>query len=333
MKRGKTPILTITNREGIDFDSPQTMLNEIISPLTFDPNEWMFKPDKEQLESLKKLVDADGKIANLEGEHKALFDKRTVAGREKDRTEAVFEKLPLHKDAPKEVVSHADLLKDYEDAKRLHTKVGNCDLIDKAQHVRLDIIQKAIRKNELERQDLYQDKKELETAMANNIKEQKELVETLPDLEEKKTALDNAESINERVRANQARETASIAATNAYKAHAELESKVKAKKEAINKAVRESDMPVEGMTFGEDCILLDNRELKSCSTGEQIVASLKISMALNKGLRTIMIKDGSLLDADNRKLVMEFAKEHGFQVIMEVVTEGKSVTIEIEGVD
>lgn len=317
-KDGKSKLI-VRDQEGVEYKSPQGMLNDLVSKVTFNPCEFMNKSKKDQLEALRKLVDADGKIADLEKEHDRLFDLRKVANVEDKRLKAISADLPYDKDAPEELVSHSDLLKDYEGAKAI------VDKHHKAQEKISEMDDKILK---LE--------KEIEELDGHRRAAEHDLTDDNPDVEGKKKLLDNAESINERVRANQAKDKAATEALIAIEKAMNLDDKVKAKKAAINKAVTESDMPVEGMTFGDDCILLNNRELKSCSTGEQMVASMNISMALNKGLKTIMMQDASLLDPTMRKLALKTAREHKdgpFQLILEVVSEGTEVSIEIEGVE
>jgi putative cofactor-binding repeat protein len=58
--------------------------------------------------------------------------------------------------------------------------------------------------------------------------------------------------------------------------------------------------------------------------------SLGISMALNPTLRVLRIKDGSLLDEKNRKIIYDRIKDNDFQLWYESVSTDRSVGIYIE---
>jgi hypothetical protein len=57
---------------------------------------------------------------------------------------------------------------------------------------------------------------------------------------------------------------------------------------------------------------------------------MAMAMAMNPSLRTLFIRDGSLLDGKNMRLVAELAAQHGFQIIMERVgtTDPGAIVIE-----
>jgi hypothetical protein len=83
-------------------------------------------------------------------------------------------------------------------------------------------------------------------------------------------------------------------------------------------------MPVEGLAFGDGDVLWRGIPLDQASTAEQIRVSLAVGMAMNPGLRVILIRQGSLLDDASVEIVRSWAEENDFQVWMERVdTSGK----------
>jgi hypothetical protein len=66
------------------------------------------------------------------------------------------------------------------------------------------------------------------------------------------------------------------------------------------------------------------------SAAEQLRVSMAIAMASNPKLKVILIRDGSLLDADNLKVIEEMARDKDFQVWIEAVRENGEIGIFIE---
>ncbi|MCE5226641.1 MAG: hypothetical protein LLG05_12390, partial [Porphyromonadaceae bacterium] len=106
----------------------------------------------------------------------------------------------------------------------------------------------------------------------------------------------------------------------------EIEAVEKKRKAALEGA----KMPVAGLAFDENGLLYEGIPLAQASDGQKLMIGLQISMALNPTLRVLRIKDGSLLDNDNRAIIREIIKDQDFQLWMESVSDDKNVGIFIE---
>jgi hypothetical protein len=130
-----------------------------------------------------------------------------------------------------------------------------------------------------------------------------------------------AESTNERIRVQQARDAAEAKLDEQRGLAANLTKRLEdlaiQKREGFAKA----DMPVPGLTIEGEQVLLDGTPFTDTSAGRKLRTSAAIAMRLNPELRAIVIRDGSLLDAENRRIVDELAVEHDFTVLMEIVDE------------
>ncbi|MBY0260239.1 hypothetical protein, partial [Methylobacterium sp.] len=118
----------------------------------------------------------------------------------------------------------------------------------------------------------------------------------------------------------QAAETEAAALTKA------IEQRANEKREAIAKA----HLPVPGIGFGEDEILLNEVPFDQASSAEQLRTSVAIAIAANPKLRVIRIQDGSLLDEDAMRILAEMAETSDYQVWIERVGAGSAVGIVIE---
>ncbi|MGN8821735.1 hypothetical protein ACTNC1_12740, partial [Atopobiaceae bacterium HCP3S3_A4] len=88
--------------------------------------------------------------------------------------------------------------------------------------------------------------------------------------------------------------------------------------------------PVEGLGFDETGVTFKGVPFSQASSAEQIRVSLAMAMALNPTLRVIRILDGSLLDDDSMQMVADAAKEGGYQVWIERVSDPSESAIVIE---
>jgi hypothetical protein len=118
-------------------------------------------------------------------------------------------------------------------------------------------------------------------------------------------------------------------------ARLELESKALTKKitdrEAEkNTAIAAAQIPVTGIGFGDEEVLLNGVPFNQGSDAEQLAASCDIAMAMSPKLRVIRIRDGSLLDPDSMKILEAKAKDRKFQVWIERVDASGKIGFVIE---
>jgi hypothetical protein len=82
--------------------------------------------------------------------------------------------------------------------------------------------------------------------------------------------------------------------------------------------------------FGEDGITFNGLPFEQASSAEQLRVAVAMGLALNPTLRVLLIRDGSLLDAENLGMVAEMAAEADAQVWIERVGEGDECAVVIE---
>lgn len=101
-------------------------------------------------------------------------------------------------------------------------------------------------------------------------------------------------------------------------------------------ALAEAAMPVPGLGFAafgdsEDLVVsFEGEPFSQASGAQQLRVSMALAMAANPKLRVMLIKDGSLLDANGLALVRDLAKGGNYQVWLEGVGEGDGTGIIME---
>jgi hypothetical protein len=146
--------------------------------------------------------------------------------------------------------------------------------------------------------------------------------------------LATAEDTNRRVRAKQAR-AAKSAEVDSFAAKSKaLDQQLEAIDTEKVSAITAAKLPVAGLTIGESAgrwvVLLNGIPFSQCSAAERLRTSVTIGLALNPRLRLMLIRDGSLLDADGMRLLGELAAAADAQVLIERVSGSGETGVLIE---
>jgi DNA repair exonuclease SbcCD ATPase subunit len=319
---GKASTVKVTTPEGAEHKSPQAILDALTANVGIDPLAFTQLNDKEQVKELLGLVKLPFVPADLDADYKRTFEERAAVNKQVKNFEARLAGYP--KPAPG--------LPDAEVSVR--------DLVDEVQRVEAVHRTAAMAQDAYDRSlsDIERLEAQLTDARAHSERTLEELGEAraaahgAPPLDTIKEALDNAEDTNAAVRVELDRKRG-LAALNAEKAKAAA---LSAKLEKINETrahgLAQAVWPIEGLGFDLDGLTFNKVPFKQASSAEQIRVSMAMAMALNPTLKTLFIRDGSLLDGKNMRLVAELAAAQGFQIIMERVgTQDKGAVIIEDG--
>jgi len=168
-------------------------------------------------------------------------------------------------------------------------------------------------------------KRESYTTIRNRLAQ-----ETLINTEEIESEIANAESVNQKVRANAGRAETLSRLNRVNFEYDDLTRQIDSIAQERKDLLAGVPMPVLGLSFDNNELLYNSIPLDQCSDSEKLMVSLGISMALNPTLRVLRIKDGSLLDAHNREIIRSMIKEKDYQVWFESVGPDGKVGIYIE---
>ena len=151
-----------------------------------------------------------------------------------------------------------------------------------------------------------------------------------PDVSAIVDQIGNAESTNAKVRANAAHVAAKARAKALADEYAAKTAAIDAIDAERTKRIADAKMPIDGLSFSEDgAVTFRGVPMSQASQAEAIRVSMAIGLAMSPELKIVLIRDGSLLDADSRTLVADIAAANGAQVWMEIV--GKEAgAVEIE---
>jgi DNA repair exonuclease SbcCD ATPase subunit len=316
---GKSSYLQVTNKDGSKYSNPQEFLDYIIGNLSFDPLEFSRMDEKKQIAELTKIVGLD--LTPLDEKKKKLTEDRLLVGRE-IKTMAKYEPeiiAECQKASQATLVSVADLSKKLEEEIAKHNKFVNA--------------QNFITRLKLDNENLLHHIAQIQESIKSNEKqiiEQAEIKDSEVNIDELKLKIESAEDNNNNIRnANSV-----LKDDTAYKAkdaeYRKLTEDIRAVEEEKAKKLAAVKMPIDGLSWDEEKVLYKGIPFIQGSAAEQLRVSMAIAMASNPKLKVILIRDGSLLDADNLKVIEEMARDKDFQVWIERVDDSGKIGIYIE---
>lgn len=326
--------LTITNKDGAKYPSPQSMLDKLLGRLTFDPLTFAHEDPKRQDETLRKLVNVD--VTPIEQLRRKAYDGRASVRKVHDSQLAVAKTMPEYPDAPAEEISINEISAQMLKAEHLRRAalsaeqqraVAEASLEEARTHVRetterIAQLQKSLEAEKqmlLARQERSADLSTAYVVADNAFVAAKAAV---PDVSEIQQRLSQIESTNARVRANAARQAAMARVQALADQIEEYDDDIAAAEEAKRVALEDaqSAMPVPGLGLSDNGVTFNGLPFKQASTSEQLRVSVAIGLALNPDLKILLIRNGNLLDDDNLKAVAEQAENADAQIWMEYVT-------------
>lgn len=348
--------LTVSNKDGAVYRSPQAMLDALVGRLSFDPLAFSRMAPREQLDTLRALVGID--FTEIDERRDVIYDERTAVNRTLRQLEGRLAGMRKHEDAPAEPVSVAALVAELEAAEARRAAVDEMDvaavaLVREADQYASDAI--AHDKATIERaNDVERIEKQLEAAIkARNAAERaavkaregcaamtpkidaaeaeaKVAREELPDPAPIRARISAAEGENAKLRTNLEREACAADVESTKAESARLTGEIDKLDAAKATAIGAARFPVPALGFDAEGVTLNEFPFGQASSAEQLRVSVAIAAAMNPKLRVALVRDASLLDDDSLKLVAETAAEHDLQLWLERVGDGAECSVVIE---
>jgi len=137
--------------------------------------------------------------------------------------------------------------------------------------------------------------------------------------EEIKQEMLNANKINEQIGARERNKVKDSKHKYEQSVYEKLTAKITDRRNSKDKALQEAKLPLPGLTVNTLGTFFNGIPINQLSTSENIKVAMSIAMALNYKLKVILVKNASLLDEDNVKVIKEMVKGKGYQVWLEKV--------------
>ena len=315
--KGGGGTLTVTSKDGAKFQSPQAMLDKISGALTFDPLAWVGMEEAKQLQVLKDLT---GVTFEEEDKLRAqVYETRTEANRKLKMLQTQMDALPEHgDDVPAEEVKVSDLMDTLnirkESNQAIKTKTDEIERIDayvvgrskeiEAMRKELEVAIDAVERFKNDKAELLEELKVLKPADESEIE----------------TQIKSADTINRKVREKIEKATLATRVAKGTQVIQGMTDNLAEIDKAKQDKLSNAKMPIEFLTFDESGVYYKSVPFSQASSAEALRVSVAMGIAMNPELKILLIRDGSLLDEDNLKLISEMAFDSGHQIWLEKVS-------------
>lgn len=325
--------LTVKSKDGQKLSRPQDLLDSLCSKVSFDPLAFVRMKPEQQAEMLKKLVNLD--FTELNNKRKKAYDDRTVVNRQLEQKSAALAGIAEVTDAPEAEVSVQDVVTKLRAARDHNQKITEAIATATEAGVEVKEITDEIKKIndniEALQTQLNIKTKALENAMIHGNRLAAEVQKMSP-VDEKAIEAEMTTIDQRNTKFRQAQRRKEVAdEVKSLKAQADkLTEDIQTIDEYKNDQVAKAKFPIEGLSFDEVGVMLNNVPFSQGSQARQLQAAIAIGIALNPTIRIILVRDASLLDEASLTMVKEMAEKHDAQVWLEIVSsdDPKAVIIE-----
>ncbi len=360
--KGRTTKLTVTGEDGHTYKSPQALLDSFAGSLSFDPLLFARTAGAAQLEILKDIAGLD--FTELNAKRDKLYTERAEVNRDAVTAGSLRDGLEKFEDVADKAVVIDELTAEHRrrqdvnaskaqaqgelDSSVAGLKDAKRRLGEKNQHVeewqkitdeRIATIKKQLAEAteacKAQAQVLARGLQEAVT-FTQEIEEyctkRKPEVDAMPTEDENEVVqqIAAAGEMNRKISANLRREEAEARAAELRKKSAALTREIDKVDEKKARAIADAKLPVEGLAFDDDQVLLNGIPFSQASGAEQLTVSVAIGAAQNPDLGVMLIRDGSLLDEKNLKLLDELAEKYDLQPWVERVGDGPECQVVLE---
>ena len=332
-RSGKNASLKVTDPSG--RKGGQKLLNEFIEPLALNLPKFMNASDKEKGETLLQIIGVGEELAELDKKENFIYSERTLVGRDADKKSKLAEALEYYPDAPGELVSASDLIKQQQEI--LAKNGRNEEFRQKASELERQETALRERVNNAEA-EVARAKARLEELVEefNRVSEEKEAAFLdASKLEDEDTAeieesIANIEEINRRVRANFTKANAVDEAEQLRNEYDKMTGELEAVRSQRKALLDSADLPLEGLSVSEGALVYKGQQWSDMSSAEQLIVATAIVRKLNPECGFVLMDKLEQMDTDTLAEFGEWLEAEGLQVIATRVSTGDECSIIIE---
>ena len=332
-RSGKNASLKVTDPSG--RKGGQRLLNEFIEPLALNLPKFLNASDKEKGETLLQIIGVGEELAELDKKENFIYSERTLVGRDADKKSKLAEALEYYPDAPEELVSASDLIKQQQEIlarngenqrKRDRVKEITFEkhrIFDEAQRLENQIAELTARLEE--RKKAYEKTAEDEAIAMKDAAQLED--ESTAEIEE---SIANIEEINRRVRANLTKANAVDEAEQLRNEYDKMTGELEAVRSQRKALLDSADLPLEGLSVSEGALVYKGQQWSDMSSAEQLIVATAIVRKLNPECGFVLMDKLEQMDTDTLAEFGEWLEAEGLQVIATRVSTGNECSIIIE---
>ena len=325
-RKGKNSSLKVTDPNG--NKGGQQLLNDFVEQLALDLPKFMESSGKEKAQTLLKIIGVGDQLTALEQQEKELYNERLYVGRTADQKAKFAKEQPYYPDAPKDLVSPSDLIKQQQEI--LARNGENQKKRDQAVDLHVERNRLAEKVNSLE-EELKRYKEQL-TQVDYDMTIAYKTVEELQDesTAELEESIANIEEINRKVRANLDKDKAEEDARTYQDQYTELTKKIESVRDEKTNLLNTADLPLPELFVKDGELVYKGQQWDNMSGSDRLKVSTAIVRKLNPKCGFVLLDKLEQMDLDTLHEFGHWLEQEGLQAIATRVSTGDECSIIIE---
>lgn len=318
-RKGKNSALKVTDPSG--QKAGQQLLNEFVEQLALDLPNFMESSGKEKAKTLLQIIGVGDQLDMLDREEKELYNERLYIGRTADQKEKFAKEQPYYPDAPKELVSPSELIRQQQE---ILAQNGE----NQRKRERLHELEQEYQKVNEQIEMLLRKQSEIESSLVIARKSASDLHdESTAELEE---SITNIEEINRKVRANLDKDKAEDDAREYRNQYNSLTQKIEQIRDQKVKLLDSADLPLPELSVKDGELIYKGQQWDNMSGSDRLKVSTAIVRKLNPKCGFVLLDKLEQMDLDTLKEFGEWLEAEGLQAIATRVSTGGECSIIIE---
>jgi DNA repair exonuclease SbcCD ATPase subunit len=340
-RTGVNGTLKVTSGSG---KGGQALLNEFVNTFALNAPKFMAATGIEKAKMLLDCFPGLGKrLADLNEEHKKVYDERHAIGQIADRKAKYAKELPYDAEAPEMPLSGADManrLRDAlahnarneairQDAKKAEANVKTLAYRRQSAQARVTDLEKALAEAVKALAEATEAEAQADAALKAAAAATLSLADT--DTTSIQKEMEEIDAINARVRANESKKNAEAEASDLRLQYTALSDKLDRIKADRLKLLASVAMPLPDLSVSEDGELIFHGQKWDCMSGaEQLRVATAICAAVNPKCGFVLLDKLECMDTETLREFGEWLESKGLQAIGTRVSTGEECSIIIE---
>ena len=318
-RKGKNSSLKVTDPSG--QKGGQQLLNEFVEQLALDLPKFMESSGKEKAKTLLRIIGVGDQLEVLDRREKELYNNRLAIGQIADRKQKFADEQPYYPDAPKELVSPTELIRQQQD---ILARNGE----NQRKRENLHRLEQEYQKINEQMEDLLKKQKQVLDDLAIARKSAKDLQDgSTAELEE---SIANIEEINRKVRANMDKDKAEEDARDYKDQYNALTIEIDKTRKEKTELLQSAELPLPELSVKDGELVYKGQQWDNMSGSDRLKVSTAIVRKLNPKCGFVLLDKLEQMDIDTLNEFGQWLEQEGLQAIATRVSTGDECSIIIE---
>ncbi|MCM3413557.1 AAA family ATPase [Metabacillus litoralis] len=325
-RKGKNSELKVIDPNG--EKAGQQLLNSFVEELAIDLPKFMNSTSKEKAGILLRIIGVGDKLFELERREQEIYNQRRTIGQIADQKAKFAKEQPYFSDAPKELISASDLIKQQQE---ILTRNGE----NQRKRQNLTQIQALYASQGQEIERLEAQLNQAKAAYAKTGEDlaiaQKDALDLVDESTEAlETNIQQIDEINRKVRANLDKDKAETDANDYRAQYDKLTTAIEDVRKEKTDLLDNANLPLEGLSVEDGDLIFNGQKWDNMSGADQLRVSTAIVRKLKPDCGFILLDKLEQMDMDTLNEFGKWLEQEGLQAIATRVSTGEECSIVIE---